>query len=135
MALAVSALMLTAIVTLTSRSVTTSANSKNKTQANRYVDEAMEFIRREEINEGYTDFKNNILTNGGWWCLITLDLTTNEACDPDDAGHNISGTIFQRTLSASGSDTTKSIDIKIWVKWTDESGAHETYSISSIGNW
>ncbi len=133
MALAVLAIVLTAIVSLTSKSITTSTLSKNKTLANRYASEAIEYFRKEKEFIGWSNFKNAITTGGGKWCMVDLTLSINSECDPANSSHFISSTIFQRTAYASV--TGKSVDIGIKVKWTDEKGTHESYTVSAISDW
>jgi type II secretory pathway pseudopilin PulG len=133
LALAVSAIMLTGIISLTSRSVSTSTLSKNKAQANRYASEAVEYFRKEKEFYGWTTLKNAATAGGGNWCMTNLSFSINSECDPDNSAHFISNTIFQRTAAVSA--TGKTLDISIKVKWIDEKGTHETYTISAISDW
>lgn len=133
LALAILAVIITGIVSLTSTSVNTSTYSKNVSQANRYADEVIEYIRKEKEFRGWSDFNSNITVSGGVWCMPDLALMTNEACDPLETTDFISGTIFQRTLTATSAGN--SIDIDVKVTWTDDKGTHETRSSTTIANW
>jgi Tfp pilus assembly protein PilV len=132
LALAVSAMILTGIVTLTSKSVSTSTISKNKSQANKYASEAMEYLRKEKEFQGWDVFSTTIGA-GGDWCMSTLSLTDPVACS-SSANPYITDTIFQRSLNVSDL-TGKSMNIKIKVSWTDEKGLHETYTESVISDY
>jgi len=135
LALAILAVIITGIVSLTSTSVNTSTYSKNVSQANRYADEVIEYIRKEKEFSGWSDFTSDIITAyGGIWCMSDLTLTINEACDPLDSNHFISGTIFQRTLTAT-SVNSNSINIDVQVSWTDDKGTHTTKSSTTVSNW
>ena len=133
LALAISAMVLTAIVTLTSKTVTTSANSKNKSQANRYASEAMEFARKWEDQNGWTAFKDQVIIdplNTNSWCMASLDFNTSGECG---SGIHIANSQFTRNLYATLE--TNSIKIEVKVTWLDETGTHETYTESYISNW
>lgn len=133
-ALAVTAIILTGIVSLTSKSVSTSTYSKNKSQANRHASEAMEYVRTQKEQLGWTDFKTLITTpDPDVWCMKTLEFTMSGVCPADDTG-KITGTIFQRTLEVKNV-LSKTMDVEVKVVWSDEKGTHETYTISSISNW
>lgn len=137
MAIAISAIVLTGIITLTSKTVSTSSFSKNKALANGYANEAMEFIRKEKEFEGWAVFKTEItLPDPDVWCLIDLTFSSPTIigeCPLDETG-NIPGTIFKRTLTLTAvSDN--SIDFNIRVSWSDEKGTHDTHTVSVIGDW
>ncbi len=132
LALAVSAMILVGIVSLTSRSVSTSTYSKNKALANGYATEAMEYLRIQKQQMGWTPFIT--LLGTGDWCLPSLSLIgTKHVCSTSTTDY-ISGTIFQRTLTISNI-TAKTIDLTIKVVWTDEKGTHETKTVSSVSDW
>lgn len=134
LALAILAVIITGIVSLTSTSVNTSTYSKNVSQANRYADEAIEYVRKYKEFEGWTDFYTDITLNSGKWCMTDLSLAINVECDLANSAHFISGTIFQRTLTAI-SVNSNSIDIDVKVTWTDDKGTHETKSSTTVSNW
>jgi Tfp pilus assembly protein PilV len=131
LALAVSAIVLTGIVSLTSRSVSTSTSSKNKSQANRYAREAMEYIRTQKGLLGWSAFVTT--AQPGDWCLSSLDFTKHYSCTTSSTDF-ISGTIFQRTLTVSNVSA-KTMDITVKVVWIDEKGTHETRTVSAISDW
>ncbi|KKQ48658.1 MAG: hypothetical protein US95_C0056G0010 [Candidatus Woesebacteria bacterium GW2011_GWB1_38_5] len=135
LALAILSIIITAIVSLTSTSVNTSTYSKNVSQANRYADEVVEYIRKEKEFSGWSDFTSDIITAyGGIWCMPDLTFTINEACDPLNNSHFISSTIFQRMLTATPIND-NSIDIDVEVVWTDDKGLHQTKSSTTVSNW
>lgn len=133
-ALAVTAIILTGIVALTSKSVSTSTYSKNKSHANRYASETMEYVRTQKEQLGWTNFKSVITSpDPDVWCMKTLEFTASGACPTDDTG-KIPGTIFQRTLEVKNVQA-KNVEIEVKVVWTDEKGTHETFTISAISDW
>jgi hypothetical protein len=87
LALAVSAIILTGIVALSSLSVNISTASRNKSQANRYAGEVIEFFRKEKEVDGWENLKNAITAGSGKWCLTDLSLSINTECDPANAAH------------------------------------------------
>lgn len=136
-ALAVAALILTGIVALTSTSITSSAYSKNRTQANRYASEAMEYVRVQKEFLGWTVFFNTVKDSGDGstagteiWCMQTLSFSINSTCNLTQV---ISGTNFARVLTVTGD--TNYVDLEVKVSWTDEKGSHNITTQSSIGNW
>ncbi len=137
MAVSISALVLTGIVSLTSKTVTSSAFSKNKALANGYVNQAMEFVRKEKEFKGWEDFYSEITApDPDVWCMVDLTFSspTMQGICPADGTGNIAGTIFSRTLTL-GNVTDSSMDIVIRVSWVDEKGVHETKTVSVIGDW
>lgn len=138
LALAVSVVMLTGIISLTSKGVSTSTLSKNKAQANRYASEGMEYIRTQKEFLGWPTFKSIITAGGGRWCLKTLEFipANNLKCTASDFVVEPSGntTIFIRSLTLYNI-TNKSMDLDVVVLWVDEKGTHETYTIGAISDW
>ena len=139
--LAITAIILTAIVSLTSLSVSTSTLSKNKAQANRYAGEAIEFVRTEKGSLGWNAFKSKVTWQDeatgihDVWCLKDLSFSdSNKKICNTDGTDNITGTIFRRSLEIKNV-TNKTMDIEVKVIWTDEKGTHETFTISAISNW
>jgi len=136
LAIAVSAIILTGIVSLSSTSVNTSTVSKNKSQANRYTSQAMEFIRKEKAFTGWNAFRTTIGTDP--WCLKKLEFSsdTAHACGSseylqDPVGIN---TIFIRQLTIL-SATINEINFEIRVGWIDDKGTHETRTVSTLTDW
>jgi len=132
LALAVSAMILTSIVALTSMGVSTSTISKNKSQANRYASEAMEYMRTQKGILGWSAF-GTLIGAGGDWCMSTLTLADHVACS-SSSNPKITGTIFQRSLNVSDI-TGSSMNMKVRVSWIDEKGTHETYTESVISSF
>ncbi|KKR12007.1 MAG: hypothetical protein UT39_C0001G0062 [Candidatus Woesebacteria bacterium GW2011_GWA1_39_21] len=133
LALAVATIIIMAIVSLTSKTVSTSTYSSNKAQAGRYLSEAMEYLRKEKQFGTWNTLKTNITAGGGVWCMTNLSLTKNYACNPATSGDFIPGTIFQRTVTASA--TVSTVNVEITVTWVDEQGSHAVNTISAISNW
>jgi type II secretory pathway pseudopilin PulG len=135
MAIAVSAIILTSIVALTSKSVSTSAYSKNKAQANRYAGEAMEYTRTQKEFLEWAAFESKVTYGGGKWCLDTLEYGTGKSVSAEsDCLAYIPSTIFIRYIEVT-TNAEGSLNIEVKVRWTDEKGTHETFTISTIGRW
>ena len=136
LALAISAIILTGIVSLSSTSINTSTVSNNKSQANRYAGEAMEYVRKEKAFLGWNSFITTIGT--GSWCLKTLDFTVapHAPCGASDYLQDPPGknTVFKRELTLE-TITSDYVTFRIVVSWVDEKGTHETRSVSTVSNW
>lgn len=132
LALAVSVIIIMAIVSLASKSVTTSTYSNNNSQAARYVGEAMEYMRKEKEFGSWNTLKTAITAGSGQWCMTDLSLTNSHACNPFNSSDNIPNTIFQRTATASA--TASTINIDIGVTWFDEKGFHRVNTTGAISN-
>jgi hypothetical protein len=96
----------------------------------------MEFVRKERAFSDWNTFKT--LLGSGSWCLKKLEFSsdTGHACGTseylqDPVGTN---TIFIRQLTIL-STSTNEINFEIRVTWTDDKGAHETHTRSSLTNW
>ncbi len=133
LALAISTLIVIALVALTSNAIRNSTFSKNKSLATRYSQEATEWLRGER-DADFDAFKIRALTP--LYCLPSLSWAEASigACA---AGQEISGTIFKREISFSissiGGKTI--IQAAINVHWTDSQGLHEVRSVTNFSDW
>ena len=130
-ALAISALIIIALVSLVSNSIRNANFSKNKTLAGVYVQEATEWLRGQRDNDIDT-FSTNVLTSQ--WCLQDLSWGIPGSCE-DDA--TIAGTPFIREVnftitSVSGKTM---IETNIVVSWTDSQGLHNVSSTTNFSDW
>lgn len=130
-ALAISALVIVALVSLVSSSIRNANFSKNKSLASTYAQEASEWLRGERDNS-VTDFLNNTLTPT--WCLANLNWNSPGVCP---TGAVISGTNFTRV----GSFTTNFVggknivEANIKVFWTDAQGLHQVENVTNFSDW
>jgi Tfp pilus assembly protein PilV len=130
-ALAISALIITAIVSLVSNSIRNATFSRNKTLAARYAQEATEWLRGQRDSD-MTTFSANILTPT--WCFKSLSWVQSGNCASDDF---IPATPLIREVTFSvglvgGKDLVQS-DVVVF--WTDSQGYHEVRSATNFADW
>lgn len=125
-ALGLISIVLITLVAMAAASIRASVFSRNQTEANRFGEQAIEWLR-EEKNAGWTAFASHSpLTNA---CFQNLELTSQQSppC-------TISGTVFARTLTlATNLDT--SITATVYTSWTDAQGNHTVSSSTLFANW
>ena len=133
LALAVSTLIIVAIVALTSNAIRNTTFSKNKTLATRFSQEATEWLRGER-DADFPTFETRALTP--LYCLPSLSWTSASigACT---GGQEISNTIFKREVTFSSSLVNGKTLIQAGVKvyWTDSQGTHEVRSVTNFSDW
>ncbi len=130
-ALAISALIIVAVVSLVSNSIRNSSFSRNKTLASRYAEQATEWLRGQRDSD-ITTFSNNALTST--WCINNLSWAQSGACGGSDV---IQGTPFSRQVlfsinTVGGKDV---IEADVIVFWTDSQGYHEVRSATNFADW
>ncbi|MCX7928283.1 MAG: type II secretion system GspH family protein [Patescibacteria group bacterium] len=129
-ALALIGIVLTGIVALSVASIRNASFAKNNAQANRYAQEAIEWIRRQR-DANWDQFLNNFApTNGMFnYCLSNLEIPlTTGSCTVF-----ISGTIFTRELRVQRSGST--VDLTVTVSWTDSQGRRQVVNQTRLTNW
>ena len=123
LALAITTLIIVAIVALTSTSIRNTTFSKNKTLASRYSQEATEWLRGERDTD-FSVFETRALTS--LYCLPALSWgsATIGACA---SGQEIANTPFRREISFTSSVISGKtlIQVSIRVYWSDAQGLHE----------
>lgn len=128
LALAIIALIAVALVSLTTLSIRNTSFSKTETQANRFAQEAIEWLR------GQRDTYANFFDLSGNYCLNSLSFAS--ASWP--CSGNISGTVFKRELFVSnvtGELEKTVLKTEVAVSWSDSQGIHETRSITYFSDW
>lgn len=138
MAIAISALIVVAIVSLATLSIRNSGFSKNKALAATYVQQAAEWLRGQR-GDDMTVFETGIVkAENVARCFNVLGWDSLNACP---AGDKISGTPFTREVTFSQTDTVKNgsvitvYDADIVVSWSDAQGIHEVASATSFSDW
>jgi Tfp pilus assembly protein PilV len=130
-AIAISALIIVAIVSLTTNSIQNSSYSKNKTLAATYVQQASEWTRGQRDSDMNT-FVSHVITPT--WCL--QDLSWNS---PGGCGENsfITGTQFirQATFGVTTENGKNFIESNITVSWQDSKGIHQVSSSTNLSDW
>ncbi len=133
-AIAISALIIVAIVSLTSNSIQNSSYSKDKTLAATYVQQATEWLRSQRDNDTNT-FIEHVTTPT--WCLNNISAVSAWNHPGSCNGEYIVGTHFTReatfnvTLQPNGKNL---IEANVTVKWTDTKGIHEVTSATNFSD-
>jgi Tfp pilus assembly protein PilV len=124
-AIAISALIVVTLVSVTSNSIQNSSFSKNKSLASTYADQASEWIRNQRDTN--IDVLVTKATSGGTFCLP--DLSWPASASNVASCTVISGTIFTRSVSLGVSLDPGSgkniISSDVLVTWQDSQGMHE----------
>lgn len=130
-ALAISTLIIVAVVSLASNSIRNSTYSKNKTLAASYAQEAMEWLRNQR-DSNTAGFFASVQTSP--WCLAILSFDTPGACV---SGQVIADTPFSREVSFStttlNSKTVLEASVKVY--WNDSQGYHEVVNNTDFTDW
>lgn len=162
-AVGISALILLAIVALTTSSISTSSLARNNTLATQYANDSLEWIRGER-DRNWTDFIANVESgsaSGYHFCFIESPLTNST---PGSAGtgswanhavcttsqpivQNSVTTIFYRNvviscyqapntlLASCGDPAVDLVEADVTVTWSDSKGTHNAESKGSYTNW
>jgi Tfp pilus assembly protein PilV len=132
LALFIITMIIVAVVILSTNSIANSLFSRSKTQASRYSQEAVEWLR----NERETNSEDFITaTNNSVYCLNTNppDFSKTGACSSTEL---ISGTIFKRQVTFTTSDVfSKSIiNATVVTSWNDPKGYHEARAVTEFSD-
>ncbi len=133
-AIAVSALIIVAMVSLTTNSIRNSSYSRNKTQAVTFSQQAVEWLRGERDNDT-EDFIYHSITPA--WCLPSLEWSIPASNPVADCTAKISGTVFSRWVTF---DTTLQsgktvVEASVVVTWSDAEGLHEIRNSTILTDW
>lgn len=127
-AVGLSALILSAVASLSAGTVRNSGFTRNNAIATKYAQEALEWLRSQR-DADWTNLSNNI----GNKCLNTSPPTglTNPPCS------QILTTVFSRQITLALVDVADpdKIDAEVIVSWTDAQGTHEVKSQTRFTNW
>lgn len=130
-AIAISALIITTVVSLASNSIRNATFSKNKARAATYVQEANEWLRGQRDND-INVFEANALIPT--WCISDLSWNTAAPCDDSDI---IPGAPFWRqlvfTIDNSSGKTIVAATISVY--WDDSQGRHDVTSATNFSDW
>ena len=132
LALFIITMIIVAVVILSTNSISNSLFSRSKTQASRYSQEAVEWLRNERETNS-EDFV--IATNTAVYCLKSNppSFTETGACSSDEF---ITGTIFKRQVTFTTSDVfSKSIiNATVVTSWNDPKGYHEARAVTEFSD-
>jgi type II secretory pathway pseudopilin PulG len=130
-AIAISALIIVAMVSLAVNSIQNSSFSKNKARAATYAQEATEWLRgqRDTNTDAFIIHITNL--GGNKMCLNSLSWTVGTC-----GTVKITDTPFQRDVVFSfGPDAETVIAADITVSWTDAAGLHQVTSATNFSDW
>jgi Tfp pilus assembly protein PilV len=124
-AIAIVALTLLAFVGLIISSLSASNYTRQKSLANSYVQEAMEWLRTQK-DEDWNSFYSQAASHASGFCMGTLSWS--------GGGCSISGSEFERRayFTVSGGDT---VEARVEVTWQDARGVHTSESSTNFTNW
>lgn len=129
-AIAISAIIIVALVSLTTNSIRNATYSRNNTLASRHVQDVVEWLRGQRDNNSPV-FAEKILTPV--WCFDEIGWIQSGVCQSGDV---IPGTTFTRqvefTPPGAGSSVTTA---NIRVSWEDSQGFHEVVSTTNFSDW
>ena len=128
-AVGLSALILSGVVSLAATSVRNSSFTRNNAQATKYAQEAMEWLRGQR-DSGWTNLSSHSDASGLFSCLNTLPPSTwGSVCSG-----TITDTIFVRDVTLTLVNSSR-IDALVNVSWTDAQGTHNVESQTRFTNW
>lgn len=132
LALALSTLIIVALVSLVSNSIKNSTYSRNKTYATHYTQEASEWLRGQRDGD-WDVFSTNYLfcpTPPHVQCFDTLAWGNCGACSDTE----FIGDLFKREISFSDIEA-DSVTVEVKTYWTDSQGIHEVRSNTILTDW
>ena len=139
-AIAISALIIVALVSLATNSIKNSSFSNNRARAATYAQQATEWLRgqRDSTINGVNgmDILKGYAVSFPAYCLQDLGWA-HPAGDTAGCTVKINGTIFYRwvTLSTSLPNGKTVIEADVVVSWTDSQGFHEVTSATNFSDW
>jgi len=141
-AIAISALIVVAMVALATTAIKNSTYSKNKALASSYAQQATEWLRGERDSDVDT-FMTTYAATGTWpagYCLPDSSLNWNHWVGSVSINCTvpITGTIFKRwvTFKNVGMQNGKMVaETDVTVVWTDSGGLHEVTSATNFSDW
>lgn len=130
-ALAITALIIVALVSLASNSVRNATYSKNNSLASTYAQELTEWLRSQR-DANMTVFTTNTLSPT--WCFPSLNWNYVGACN---GGNPIAGTQFfrQATFTSTLVNAKTLIQADVTVSWDDSQGTHSVKSSTNFADW
>jgi Tfp pilus assembly protein PilV len=132
LALALSTLIIVALVSLVSNSIRNSSYSRNKTYATRYTQEATEWLRGQRDGD-WDVFSTNFLfcpTPPHVQCLDTLAWGNCGTCSDTE----FIGNIFKREVSFADIEA-DSVTVEVKTYWSDSQGIHEVRNSTILTDW
>jgi len=133
-AIAISGIILVGVVSLATNSVRNTTYSKNKTNADLYIQGAVNWLRQQrDLN--WNDFVTHASSGGTTWCLIDLVWSASSGgCGVND--YVTGSTYIKRELTLTITDAVgANIQALVIVSWTDGQGMHEERVVTNFVDW
>lgn len=132
-ALAVTAIIIVALVALVSSSIRNASYSKNNSLAAGYAQEATEWLRGQR-DTSITTFLVYAQTPS--WCLKSLSWGLQRGC-LEDNNDEIAGTPFRRQVDFNITTVSLKtvIEVDVTVSWNDSQGLHEVKNVTNFSDW
>lgn len=125
LALFIMSMVIVGIVSLSTRSVSNSSFSQNKTIAGRYSQEAIEWLRSQR-DADFAVFKSKAT---GVYCLNTLSLTNTGVCTSSELINNL----YKRQVTFTATTVPNTIiKAEVVTTWVDSKGTHEAVSTTEF---
>lgn len=138
-ALGVGTLIVTSIVALVTASLRNSNFAKNKTEANKYTQEALEWLRSEKERDWAGFWARS--ANPSFWCLVTPSWPGSQGqCS---GSQYITGTSFIRQVNldqdqidtdGNGTKDTDIVITTVTVSWDEGGRTHKSEATTQLGN-
>lgn len=141
-AIAISALVIVAIVSLVTNSIRSAVFAKNQSTASDLADKTIEWLRgqRDQDIQGFLNYVDPTLGGSPVYCFKDLNLNWNYGvlCN-SDGGDAIEGTLFTRQATFRVyDDPVKAktiIEAEIDVSWKDSQGEHKVVNTTNFTDW
>ena len=131
MAVGISAMILTAIVSLSTLSVANSERSSNSKLSVFYTQEALSFIRLTRDSDWATFAAYASTSSGSDYCMKTPTFSV-----PGVSGCQfISGTNLVRTANLTKNALATYVNVTVNITWQDGSGTHQEKTVTRLSNW
>jgi hypothetical protein len=129
-ALAITALVLVAIVVPATVAIRNSSFARNKSLSTRHAQETVEWLRGQR-DADWESFAMRALTPT--WCLPTLDWA-QASVGNCSSGNTIGDTLFSREV-AFATISSVTIEVRVKIFWTDALGYKEVITSTYFTDW
>jgi Tfp pilus assembly protein PilV len=130
-ALLIISMIIVGVVSVSTTSLSNSVFSRNKNQAGKYSQEAIEWLRSQREQSSST-FATNVATAN--YCLQTLAWTNTGLCTSSEFIDGSTVFIREVTFSTSIVSTKTIVEASVVTYWNDAKGYHESKSVTNFGD-
>ena len=121
-------IILLALVSVSTKSISNTTYSRERNQASRYSQEAVEWLRSQR-DLGWSAFYVYV-DSSDTWCLDTLSWTNSGAC----SGRMIANTNLVREVEFTTPEQGV-VEVKVTVTWVDAGNTNESVSETVLTKW